>query len=248
MRTLAAWPLALFSLWACAPDAPEEVATLRIARSPSTQVGNPEEERRLAGDRRGEGRRPERGVEGERRGEPREAPPEAPLADAAPSPVQEPVLRDCAEGQRWSYTSPDLDSPSLYLGAVYETRGDHSGGFHPEGEARVQFSLPGASVLALSSYEPTHWVIEAAPEAELLEVVVVGYHAQRVTAPEGVRVQIHSLEQGQGSEAFCGYSLPYNGGGCDTDALIAEVERLTGLGVGQFDGCYRANTFVYGGR
>jgi hypothetical protein len=58
-----------------------------------------------------------------------------------------------------------------------------------------------------------------------------------------VQVEIHDMTTGSTYQS-CGYSLPYNGGGCDTDALIADLEGLTGLALSSFHGCYRASEIV----
>jgi hypothetical protein len=154
------------------------------------------------------------------------------------------VILDCAD-QSYSSRSETNGRPAVYLGAVYETRSDHEYGYHPTGEAYVEFTLPGENVLALSAYEPTHWVVEVTPGASLQKVVLIGYHTQTADVPEGVALEVHDYESTDSPLAACGYSLPYNGGGCDTDQLIANVETITGLPVTGFDGCYNATTFAY---
>jgi hypothetical protein len=126
--------------------------------------------------------------------------------------------------------------------SVYETI---SGDFqqHIQGEAHVDVRLRDSHVLALSAYEPTRWVVDVAPDARLEKIVVFGYHEQVVSAPASVQVEIHDTTTGS-TYAPCGYSLPYNGGGCDTDALIADAEGLTGLVLSSFHGCYQASEFA----
>ncbi|HWN66640.1 MAG TPA: hypothetical protein VNM90_03310, partial [Haliangium sp.] len=58
-------------------------------------------------------------------------------------------------------------------------------------------------------------------------------------------VEVYDYESTGSPLSACGYSLPYNGGGCDTNQLIANAEAITGLSVTGFDGCYQATTFAY---
>lgn len=161
-----------------------------------------------------------------------------------PPPPASSVILDCTS-ESYASRSESNGRAALHLGAVYETRSDHGPGYHPTGEAYVDFALPGENVLALSAYEPTHWIVSLAPGASLQKVVLIGYHAQSADVPEGVAVEVYDYESTGSPLAACGYSLPYNGGGCDTDQLIANVETITGLPVTGFDGCYNATTFAY---
>jgi hypothetical protein len=161
-----------------------------------------------------------------------------------PPPPASGVILDCVS-ESYASRSESNGRPALYLGAVYETRSDHSYGYHPQGEAYVDFALPGENVLALSAYEPTHWVVTLAPGASLQKVLLIGYHAQSADVPEGVAVEVYDYESTESPLAACGYSLPYNGEGCDTGELIANVETITGLALTGFDGCYHATTFAY---
>lgn len=131
----------------------------------------------------------------------------------------------------------EAGDPALWLASVYETHSNHGGGNHPMGEATVFFDLAGDNVLALASYEPVTWNITLGEHAGLSKVVVFGYHEQVVEGVD-VPVEFHGAP-------YCGYSLPYNGGGCDTDALIDAVEDVTGLGLSRFDGCYTASDFQF---
>lgn len=156
------------------------------------------------------------------------------------------VILDCdvdSGYETYAWQTDQSSAVQLYLGAVYQTRSDH-GSDHPLGEASVHFARLGASVLALSAYEPTHWTVTVGEGAALSKVIVIGYAAQSATVPDGVAVEAHFYEGGDGLAA-CGYSLPYNGGGCDTDELVADVEALSGLSLFRFDSCYDARTFDY---
>jgi hypothetical protein len=130
--------------------------------------------------------------------------------------------------------------PQVTVFGVYETRSDHGAGHHPVGESSVTIDRPGVHTLVLSAYEPTSWHVSLAPGAVVDAVYLYGYHAQTVDLP-GVRVVTQTYEQG--GQFACGYSYPYNGGGCDTNDLLARVEAEVGP-VHAFHGCYRAVTWT----
>ena len=154
--------------------------------------------------------------------------------------AEKPVILDCQGSSPSSYRSSGTSAATaLHIVSVYETRSDHSFGYHPTGSAFVDFALPGANVLVLSSYEPTHWTVSTAQGASLEKIITIGYHQQTVTlvgSATNVPVQPSKSRK-------CGYSLPYNGGGCDTDMLISTIRQETGLSLASFDGCYRATRF-----
>ncbi len=164
--------------------------------------------------------------------------------DACTPPTADEVIKDCGT-DGYSFRTGESAATRLWLGAVYETRSDHSGGYHPMGEANVEFTLPGSNVLALSAYEPTTWNISVANDAALDRIVVFGYHEQIVSAPADIPIEIHDHKVQRSEYWSCGYSYPYNGGGCDTDELIANAEFVTGLPIFGFDGCYHATSFIY---
>lgn len=163
----------------------------------------------------------------------------------------QPVILDCDVESGYqvdSWRADSVEGPALHLAAIYQTHGEHGGGVHPPGDALVEWKLAGEHVLALSAYEPVNWTITLAPGAALQKIVVFGYHEQTVTAPEGIKIETFYYEGGlQDPLASCGYSLPYNGQGCDTDVLIANAEQATGLKLASFDGCYDASQFRFEG-
>lgn len=144
-----------------------------------------------------------------------------------------PVIRDC-DRQGGYEVDTRLDAEScetgLYVGAIYETH-------ERRGEATVRFDVPGTHVLALSAYEATTWTIELGPRSALERVLIAGYERQEV---RGVDVPVVNVPG-----PACGYSWPYNGGGCDTADLLQALEAAAGLPLTRFDGCYDAQTFVW---
>lgn len=150
------------------------------------------------------------------------------------------VILDCAVDQGYevdTWESGASGGVPLWVASVYETHGNHGGGVHPMGSATVDFALPGAHALALASYEPVTWNLSIGPDTELQAIYVAGYHEQVVLGAGSVPV----IEV----DATCGYSLPDDGGGCDTDALIAAFEAAAGQPVTRFDGCYQATDFQF---
>ncbi len=124
--------------------------------------------------------------------------------------------------------------PEVHVIGVYETRSDHSGGYHPTGDGRVRIERPGKHVLVLSAYEPTDWQVTLAPGARVEAVTLIGYHAQTVNLKD---VPITH-------DTGCGYSYPYNGGGCDTNVLLDLAATHAGADVTSFHGCYHASDWT----
>ncbi len=95
------------------------------------------------------------------------------------------VITDCATSagyqvDTWLGAAPAPGDPAVWVGAVYETHGNHSGNNHPMGQATVRFDLPGRNVLVLSSYEPVTWNLSLGPSAALERILVYGYPRQVV--------------------------------------------------------------------
>lgn len=124
--------------------------------------------------------------------------------------------------------------PEVHVISVYETHGNHGPNNHPPGTGHVAIERPGEHALVLSAYEPVNWHVTLGPGAKIQSVTLIGYHAQTVDL-QGVPVA-----RGQG----CGYSYPYNGGGCDTDELLALARQLAGADITTFHGCYQASDWT----
>ena len=138
----------------------------------------------------------------------------------------------------YTFTDTSATEPELILMGVYEP--DPSSG----GAITVDIDRGATMVLHLSSYTAVDWTINNNAGAIIDEILVSGYDAQTVNAPSGVPVTIRTAATtGTHFGYFCGYSLPYNYGGCDTDKLIAGVESYTGLTMASFAGCYQARSF-----
>ena len=65
--------------------------------------------------------------------------------------------------------------------------------------------------------------------------MVFGYKTQNVL---GVNVPVVT------GSRLCGYSLPYNGGGCDTDVLLSNAATQAGFPVTTFNGKYANSEFT----
>jgi hypothetical protein len=132
--------------------------------------------------------------------------------------------------------------PELHLIGVYESHSGHSGSNHPQGAATVHVERQGAMVLALSSYEPIHWTVTAAPGVVLEKVILNGYHDQTAAVPAGVPVEIFSGPEG--SLGAYAYAWPSAEGGSNTSQLVSAVEKVSGRELSSFHGCYRASSFT----
>jgi hypothetical protein len=171
--------------------------------------------------------------------------PDAPDAPST-SPRRGTVLQDCPTDQGYflsTHLAPKEGSPALRVIGVYESRSDHSADYHPTGSATVDVEWPGPTVLVLSSYEPTAWAVKTGPDTTIERVILNGFYPQLVTAPPGAVVDDHS---GDGKYfSPCGFEWPNDDGGCDTPALVAGAEQLSGLTLSSFHGCYRMTNFAY---
>ena len=130
----------------------------------------------------------------------------------------------------WADTQPS--NPELNIIGAYESDGGHG---NPPGVTNVHIERRSQMTLVLSSYEPVDWQVTAASGAVINEIILAGYNNHLATVPSGVPVT--DLSGGTRLGA-CGYSLPYNGGGCDTNIYISTTEAYTNMTMSSFTGCY----------
>jgi hypothetical protein len=130
--------------------------------------------------------------------------------------------------------APKCGSPELHIISAYESHGNHSGNHHPPGDAQVKIERPGDHALVLSAYEPVNWNVTTAPGVNIKSVTLIGYHQQNVNLKDVPVVR----RQG------CGYAYPDNEGGCNTEALLALAEEVTGAKLTTFHGCYQASSWT----
>lgn len=122
----------------------------------------------------------------------------------------------------------------VHVIGVYETHGDQHGEYHPPGDAQVTVNRPGNIALVLSAYEPVNWQVSLGEGVTIKSVTLIGYYDQTVNLTNV------PVNHGQA----CGYSYPYNGGGCDTDEMLAKATELAGGEVTTFHGCYQASSWT----
>lgn len=140
---------------------------------------------------------------------------------------------------QWADSSPG--QPELQIVSVYEADGGHGG---PPGNITVDIDRPGNVVLVLSSYEPVDWTVNEQPGTVIDEVILNGYHDQRlVGGASGASVSTYTYDGTGTYLAACGYAWPSSSGGCDTPGLVSRAESLTGLNLSAFVGCYHGTGF-----
>lgn len=164
---------------------------------------------------------------------------------AAPGCKAKLAITDCAteagyEVSEHTFENASVDAAgrAVYYFGVYEASSyrKHRGG----GKASVTDRASNPHTLVLTAYEATHWTIVKAPGSGLQRVITSGYDHQGVTVDPSVAVEDHS-----GPEvSVCGYAMPYDGEGCDTNAAIATASAWAGANVAQMAGCYDATTFT----
>ncbi|HMV66235.1 MAG TPA: hypothetical protein PKA64_05250, partial [Myxococcota bacterium] len=162
----------------------------------------------------------------------------AALTDVCPPPpVQPPAGQATCNGQLYTFTQP-TGAPELQIASVYEPTAT--------GRVDVWVQRPTTMTLMLSSYEEVDWVLHVDPAVTLQGVLLNGYDMQTVQGvPAGVQTVTRTLAQtGTNFGYWCGYSWPYNGGGCDTNLLLAGVEAFTGQQTTGFVGCYTGESFT----
>jgi hypothetical protein len=121
-------------------------------------------------------------------------------------------------------------APEVHVIGVYETSSNHN----TVGTAEIKFDRPGDHILVLSAYEATRWQVRPGPRTTIRAVQLIGYEDQTVELPNV------PVMRSQG----CGYSWPYNGQGCDTNALLAAVKAHTSKDITTFHGCYQASLWT----
>ena len=149
-------------------------------------------------------------------------------------------INDSAYGTVYSFESNIDQSSQLLIIGLYETRSDSSFNYHPQGVANVNINYGGNKpiTLVVSSYEPKLWNFNVENNVNVSQIILNGYYGQESAGIDGSLIDNRS---GTGNYlAACGYSLPYNGGGCDTNYFIDQVENYTGLSLNAFAGAYRA--------
>jgi hypothetical protein len=107
------------------------------------------------------------------------------------------------------------------------------------GKVDVQVTRPGSSVLLLSAYEPTHWNVQVGPGAFVERIVLSGYYAQSVTAPEGAKIESYAFDEETNTWLGYGHLWPSH----DTFDLVDKAQSLTGLELTSFRGCYFGDSF-----
>jgi hypothetical protein len=123
----------------------------------------------------------------------------------------------------------------LHVVGIYQSSGSTS---WEAGKVDIVVTRPGSSVLVLSAYEPTHWNVEVGPGSFVERIVLSGYYAHSVTAPEGTEVESYTLDGG-GNWLGYGAAWPSH----DSFDLVDKAQSLTGLELTSFRGCPTASDF-----
>lgn len=147
------------------------------------------------------------------------------------------VTETVCPGTYYEVTGPSTTIPELHFLSAYEPTSS--------GIIYVQVDSTTPMTLVMSSYEPVQWVLNTVPGAQIQQILLNGYHSQTIVGAGSIPVETRSYDQtGTYFGESCGYSLPYNGGGCDTNQLLQTVTGYTGLNWTTFNGCYTVEQFI----
>jgi hypothetical protein len=124
----------------------------------------------------------------------------------------------------------------LHVIGIYEAA--QSAGGRAAGNVDIRVTRPGSSVLLLSSYEPVHWNILVGPDSFVERVILSGFYAQSVTAPEGTKIDSYVIDE-DGNWLGYGFTWP----SYDSFDLVDKAQALTGLDLTSFRGCYYGASF-----
>jgi hypothetical protein len=149
-------------------------------------------------------------------------------------------IHSCSDYYEYShYEHSSAGSTQLHVVGIYEVATPTGSTERREGKVDVRVTRPGPSVLLLSSYEPTTWNVIVEPGAYVERIVLNGFHAQSVSAPEGTPVESYAADPDTGAWLGYGYAWP----SYDALGLIETAQALTGLELTSFRGCYASDGF-----
>jgi hypothetical protein len=89
----------------------------------------------------------------------------------------------------FSISSFAAPANQLHLVSIYESYQGKSSQKHPIGFVNLTLTGTGRTTLALSSYEPTHWIIKVSPGVTVDRVYLNGYHFQFVSGVSPHKVE-----------------------------------------------------------
>jgi hypothetical protein len=147
------------------------------------------------------------------------------------------VTESICSGTPYTAIGNNTSQPELHILSAYES--SHNG------TVSVHIDRPTQMTVVLSSYEPVLWVVTTGPNTQVDKILLNGYHSQTISLNSSIPFETRSYDQTVSNFGYwCGYALPYNGGGCDTNQLLNGVTSYTGLDWTSFNGCYSASQFL----
>jgi hypothetical protein len=142
------------------------------------------------------------------------------------------------EGAYGHYEHSAGTGTQLHVVGIYQAVGT-DGWERETGNVDIQVTRPGSSVLLLSAYEPTHWNVQVGPDSFVERIILSGYYAQGVTAPEGTKIESYAIDENGNNWLGYGYMWP----SYDSFDLVDKAQSLTGLELTSFRGCYLGASF-----
>lgn len=157
------------------------------------------------------------------------------------------VTVDAIEGGGYTasyFNNPVQTTPEIHVIGVYEAYTNTSPRNHALGTAVIDV-LGTSNVpvdLVLSSYEPTHWVLQGDGLQYVNSVLINGYYSGSLSGiAASLIINKTGIDNWLGAYA---YAWPSTSGGSDTKTLVNYIEATYGAPISTFSGAYGATKFT----
>ena len=149
-----------------------------------------------------------------------------------------------ADGEHWCesayshYEHSDGADTQLHVVSIYEAvgPGELTG---QSDHVEVRVTRPGRSVLLLSSFESAGWDVYLGPDSYVERIILVGYHQQYVSAPEGTKIESYVIDESGTDQLGYAYDWP----SYSSFDLVDRAQTLAGLELTSYRGCYYGAAF-----
>ncbi|GBC59640.1 hypothetical protein DENIS_0579 [Desulfonema ishimotonii] len=168
-------------------------------------------------------------------------------ADSNSKPVTTPMIPpeilvlDPATGNDVSsYMADTIGNPEVHIISVSQTEFNLNEN-HPRRDAYVRVTRKQGNpmILVLSSGQPLTWHIEKDPGVNIQKIILNGQYAHEIQGADGIEILNHS-----GDDFIVPGQSAHEWNAPRTNLLIEDVEKITGVPLTSFNGCYQASQFI----